>query len=314
MKTKWSLFIALLVCTSFLAHGTKINQNNLGRIVGDWDVWIPGAVSHVTSETRIYSVYQPGAAMNRLSIKSNGQYTWGEKSGSLKKVTPWYADPAKSYYQVEDIRGNTYDFWYKSESDELILLFGEVGGMAATGTRWGLTADQGKTQPATDQDKKESATDQDKNGQTKDQAQEKTTDSPFQVGDAVEIDWSGMWYKGTVKEVASGKYKVHYEGWSDTYDEWVGPERLRKTAGSGKTVTEKEKPKEEKKATTETKTTGDKTSDSPTYQKNQKVEINWSGTWYKGTILEVSNGKYKVRYDGWGSAYDEWVGQERLRK
>lgn len=46
----------------------------------------------------------------------------------------------------------------------------------------------------------------------------------------------------------------------------------------------------------------------------EKVEINWSGSWHKGTILETGNGKYKVRYDGWGSLYDEWISADRLRK
>ena len=121
----------------------------------------------------------------------------------------------------------------------------------------------------------------------------------------MEIDWSGMWYKGVIREVANGSFKVHYDGWSDTYDEWVGAGRLRKTKDSGQTG-EKKQPAEKEKT--------DSSKDSSTFEKGQKVQINWSGTWYKGSILEVSNEKYKVRYDDWGSTYDEWVGPERLRK
>lgn len=42
--------------------------------------------------------------------------------------------------------------------------------------------------------------------------------------------------------------------------------------------------------------------------------IEWSGVWYKGSVLEIKNGQYKVHYDGWGSNYDEWVPQTRLKK
>ena len=55
----------------------------------------------------------------------------------------------------------------------------------------------------------------------------------------------------------------------------------------------------------------------PTYTKGQKVQVEWKGTWYASTILEVGSGanagKYKIHYDGWGSEWDEWVPPSRIK-
>ncbi|MCW5550370.1 MAG: hypothetical protein KIT44_15515 [Opitutaceae bacterium] len=49
------------------------------------------------------------------------------------------------------------------------------------------------------------------------------------------------------------------------------------------------------------------------YKPGDKLEINWGGQWYPGEVLEVKDGNYKVRYDGYGAAWDEWASAERLR-
>lgn len=50
------------------------------------------------------------------------------------------------------------------------------------------------------------------------------------------------------------------------------------------------------------------------FMQGDAVYIEWNGTWYKGVILEVSNGKYKVHYNGYGNEWDEWVESNRLKK
>ena len=49
------------------------------------------------------------------------------------------------------------------------------------------------------------------------------------------------------------------------------------------------------------------------YKVGTKVEILWSGSWYKGAVKEVKGAQYKITYDGWSSSWDEWVGKDRLR-
>lgn len=48
-------------------------------------------------------------------------------------------------------------------------------------------------------------------------------------GQGVEINWGNKWWKGRILAVdeAIGKYRVHYDGWADNWDEWVTPDRLR---------------------------------------------------------------------------------------
>lgn len=50
---------------------------------------------------------------------------------------------------------------------------------------------------------------------------------PAAVGDKVSVSWSGTWYPSTVVAVDEGRYRIHYEGWSNDWDEWVPPSRMR---------------------------------------------------------------------------------------
>jgi len=60
----------------------------------------------------------------------------------------------------------------------------------------------------------------------------------------------------------------------------------------------------------------DATADSRTqaYRVGDRLEVEWKGTWYKAEILETKDGAYKIRYDGFSSAWDEWVQPARMRR
>lgn len=49
----------------------------------------------------------------------------------------------------------------------------------------------------------------------------------FRVGQAVQIFWNDTWYAGAILEVGKGRWKIRYDGYSESWDEWVGPERLK---------------------------------------------------------------------------------------
>jgi hypothetical protein len=50
------------------------------------------------------------------------------------------------------------------------------------------------------------------------------------------------------------------------------------------------------------------------YAAGERVFIYWGASWYPGTILSVERDQtYKVRYEGWSTAFDEVVGLNRLR-
>lgn len=60
-----------------------------------------------------------------------------------------------------------------------------------------------------------------------DAASSKTATAQYAVGDAVQIEWRGSWFPGRVLEVTKGRYKISYDGYESSSDEWVDPGRLR---------------------------------------------------------------------------------------
>lgn len=62
------------------------------------------------------------------------------------------------------------------------------------------------------------------------------------VGDRVEVEWQGRWYPAVLVEArgpdAEGRWLIHYEGYQESWDEEVGPDRIR-------ALTEHEEPAEE---------------------------------------------------------------------
>lgn len=51
-----------------------------------------------------------------------------------------------------------------------------------------------------------------------------------------------------------------------------------------------------------------------TLKPGDKIEISGSATrWYPGEVIEVSGDKVKIRYDGYGSIWDEWMTPDKLR-
>jgi hypothetical protein len=51
---------------------------------------------------------------------------------------------------------------------------------------------------------------------------------PWKKGDKVNVEWKGDWYTATILETGEGKYKIHYDGWGDEWDEWVTSSRMKK--------------------------------------------------------------------------------------
>ncbi len=53
----------------------------------------------------------------------------------------------------------------------------------------------------------------------------------YYSGQKVRVVWKGKWYNATILNVRKGKpclYRIHYDGWSSSWDETVGPHRIKK--------------------------------------------------------------------------------------
>ncbi len=95
----------------------------------------------------------------------------------------------------------------------------------------------------------------------------------------IEVSWGGFWYAAEIRDVHGDSFLINYTGWSSTFDEWVGSDRIRHTPSAY----------------------------------NPRVQILWGGSWYPGFITKQDGGRYLVSYDGWSSFFDEWVDDSRLR-
>ena len=45
-----------------------------------------------------------------------------------------------------------------------------------------------------------------------------------------EVEWHGTWWAAEVVKTNGDRYYIHYTGWDNSWDEWVGPDRIRMPA------------------------------------------------------------------------------------
>lgn len=144
-----------------------------------------------------------------------------------------------------------------------------------------------------------------------------TTSAPtmsFAVGDKIDVNWKGSWWKGEVLSVDGAKYKIHYVGWSATWDESVTADRVRARTEEAKSGTEQPAiaavPAPE--ATASAEATAKAATASP-YKVGSKVDVNWKGSWYQGQVIGTPSGQFRVHYIGFAASWDENVPASRLR-
>lgn len=110
---------------------------------------------------------------------------------------------------------------------------------------------------------------------------------PHAIGDPLFIEWRGSWWKATtLATLPDGRTVIHYDGWSDDYDEIAKPKRIRQAAPGA-----------------------------ATYAVGEAVFVEWQGSWWGAKILSVpAKGKYRVRYDGYGAEWDEDAPSTRVTR
>jgi hypothetical protein len=57
--------------------------------------------------------------------------------------------------------------------------------------------------------------------------EEPETEAAWSAKEEVEVEWHGSWFPAIVLERRSGRWLVHYEGYSSDWDEVVSAERIR---------------------------------------------------------------------------------------
>ncbi|MBX7149533.1 hypothetical protein K1X76_10685 [bacterium] len=107
------------------------------------------------------------------------------------------------------------------------------------------------------------------------------------VGDKVKVEWKGGWYPATVIKADGERCFIHYNGYGDSWDEWVGADRMRYevvTPAANKL-----------------------------WKEGDKLNVSWKGRWYPAYVLKVDGKRLFIHYEGYESSWDEWVGPERYR-
>jgi hypothetical protein len=117
------------------------------------------------------------------------------------------------------------------------------------------------------------------------------TQVPVLGADApVLVAWRGRWYDGrVVQAIAADLWEIAYDGYDATWHEAVGPERVRPRVEAA-------------------------VIDLAQCVPGSRVQINWKGRWYDGTVVRVAGERlWEVAYAGYDASWNEVVGPERLR-
>lgn len=112
------------------------------------------------------------------------------------------------------------------------------------------------------------------------------------VGDKAKVLWKGSWYAATVTKAKDNKCYIHYDGYRNSWDEWVGADRIK--------IVEATKTK--------------RISKSSSYEVGEAVMVKWKSKWWPAHILKAKADRWYIHYDGYRSSWDEWVESKRIKK
>jgi hypothetical protein len=104
------------------------------------------------------------------------------------------------------------------------------------------------------------------------------------LGERVEVLWKEKWYRAQIIDTGERQFRIHYVNYDNSWDEWVGAERIRP------------------------------------YQPHEiaagaKIDVFWSQDkqWYPAEVRRSWYGLHLVHYDGYASEWDDWVAPADIR-
>ncbi|MGD9635734.1 MAG: agenet domain-containing protein [Pirellulales bacterium] len=104
------------------------------------------------------------------------------------------------------------------------------------------------------------------------------------VGQRIEVQWKDRWYKAKVIDVDGDQVEVHYAGFDNSWNEWVGPYLSRPYQPAQ-------------------------------FAQGDKVEVQWQSDhkWYPATVQKAWYGLHLINYDSEDKSTNEWVGPASIR-
>jgi hypothetical protein len=136
-----------------------------------------------------------------------------------------------------------------------------------------------------------------------------------QVGDHVMVDWRGGDYPAVIVAIEGpSRFRVHYDGYSDDWNEVVPGTRVHgripPSTVPGPVAATKVRIRPGPSAS-------GAPSSSPAvgFRVGERVRVEWHGAIYSATILaEVGADRYRVHYEGYGTEWDENVDLNRIQR
>lgn len=118
------------------------------------------------------------------------------------------------------------------------------------------------------------------------------------VGDRAQVHWGNRWWKASVIGVndTGDRCLIHYTGWGNSWNEWVGSDRIRITSSARNPVNP-----------------GTYVPSPSAFGVGSSVQVRWGGKWWPAHVLNVSGNRLRIQYDGYDHSWDEWVGPNRYR-
>lgn len=106
------------------------------------------------------------------------------------------------------------------------------------------------------------------------------------VGEKIEIDHNGSWYKGKIEKAEGDKFYVSYDDWDETWNEWVTADKLRGYATKAPLTK---------------------------FKVGDKVRVEYGMIPEPAKVIEVGENEYKIEYEK--SVYGtKWVKEGQMKK
>lgn len=106
----------------------------------------------------------------------------------------------------------------------------------------------------------------------------------FEPGAEIQVYWGAKIYDAKVVRRDGDFHLITYPGWAPYWDEWLTSERIVGTDLANQV-----------------------------FAVGDAVSVQWRGTWYPASVLAQQGQRHHIHYQGYGRAWDEWVGPRRIR-
>jgi len=138
-----------------------------------------------------------------------------------------------------------------------------------------------------------------------------------QIGDHILVDWRGAEYPAVIVGIEGpAKFHVHYDGYSEDWDETIPATRIRGRLSASPVPTPAGPPPNKVRS----KAVGSASaSASPlpasVYRVGDRVRVEWHGSIYPATIITaLGDDRYRVHYEGYGNEWDEDINMNRIQR